>query len=136
MWCPLCGGRVDDDRAPQHETGDDMFEIGHVATSTYRGLMTHETIRSLVVASIREAQPDCVTCTYAPYCGIQPEHSYRIHGSIFGRMRESTLCAVHKGIQDWIFEKLREDDPTTVETLRRWTTVRERSHFVHESAAS
>jgi uncharacterized protein len=131
-------GRIftSDEGRMMHETGDDMFEIGHVATSTYRGLMTHETIRSLVVASIREAQPDCVTCTYAPYCGIQPEHSYRIHGSIFGRMRESTLCAVHKGIQDWIFEKLREDDPTTVETLRRWTTVRERSHFVHESAAS
>jgi hypothetical protein len=51
-------------------------------------------------------------------------------------MRESTLCAVHKGIQDFLFEKLGEGDPATVEILRRWTTVRERTHFLHASAAS
>ena len=119
-----------------HETGDDAFLIGDVRTATYRGLMRHETVRALVMASIREVQPDCVSCTYAPYCGIQPEHSYRTQGTIFGRMRESSLCSVHKGIQDFLFEKLREDDPQTVEILRRWTTVRERSHFLHTPAAS
>jgi hypothetical protein len=51
-------------------------------------------------------------------------------------MRESTLCSVHKGIQDYLFEKLREDDPATVAILRRWTTVRERTHFIQASAAS
>jgi uncharacterized protein len=81
-------------------------------------------------------QPDCASCTYAPYCGVQPEHNYRTQGSIFGRMRESTLCAVHKGIQDYLFNKLREDDEATVEILRRWTTVRERSHFIQASSAS
>jgi hypothetical protein len=89
-----------------------------------------------VLASIREAQPDCANCAYTPYCGIQPEHSYRTQGTIFGRMRESTLCAVHKGIQDFLFDKLRQDDPKTVEILRRWTTVRARTHFIHASSAS
>ena len=98
--------------------------------------MKHPTVRALAMASIRDAQPDCVDCTYAPYCGIQPEHNLRTQGSIFGRMRESTLCSVHKGIQDYLFEKLREDDPATVEILRRWTTVRERTHFIQASAAS
>jgi hypothetical protein len=51
-------------------------------------------------------------------------------------MRESTLCAVHKGIQDYLFGKLRENDEDTLSILRRWTTVRERSHFIHASAAS
>lgn len=37
---------------------------------------------------------------------------------------------------DWVFEKLRENDEDTVSILRRWTTVRERSHFIHASAAS
>jgi His-Xaa-Ser system radical SAM maturase HxsB len=118
------------------ETGEGMFHIGDVQTSKYRDLMKHPTVRALVMASIRDVQPDCASCTYATYCGIQPEHNFRSLGSIFGRMRESTLCSVHKGIQDYLFEKLREDDPATVETLRRWTTVRERSHFVHQSAAS
>lgn len=125
-----------DEGRMMHETGDDSFLLGDARTATYRGLMKHETVRALVVASIREVQPDCVSCAYAPYCGVQPEHSHRTQGTLFGRMRESTLCSVHKGIQDYLFEKLREDDPTTVEILRRWTTVRERTHFVHASAAS
>jgi His-Xaa-Ser system radical SAM maturase HxsB len=116
--------------------GESMFHIGDVYSSRYRDLMTHPTVRALVLASIREVQPDCVSCTYSPYCGIQPEHNLRTLGSIFGRMRESTLCSVHKGIQDYLFEKLREDDPITVEILRRWTTVRERTHFIQASAAS
>jgi uncharacterized protein len=116
--------------------GDAIFHIGDVFTSRYRDLMKHPTVRALVLASIREVQPDCTSCTYAPYCGIQPEHNLRTLGSIFGRMRESTLCSVHKGIQDYLFEKLREDDPATVEILRRWTTVRERTHFIQASAAS
>lgn len=119
-----------------HETGDSAFLIGDVRSASYRSLMKHETVRALVVASIREVQPDCVSCTYAPYCGVQPEHSYRTQGTIFGRMRESTVCSVHKGIQDFLFEKLREDDEKTTEILRRWTTVRERSHFLHTPAAS
>jgi uncharacterized protein len=116
--------------------GESMFHIGDVHTSRYRDLVTHPTVRALVLASLREAQPDCVSCTYATYCGIQPEHNLRTLGSIFGRMRESTLCSVHKGIQDFLFDKLREDDPVTVEILRRWTTVRERTHFIQASAAS
>jgi uncharacterized protein len=118
------------------ETGESMFHIGDVQTSKYRDLMKHPTVRALVLASIREVQPDCVNCTYSPYCGIQPEHNHRSLGSIFGRARESTICNVHKGIQDYLFEKLRENDPTTVEILRRWTTVRERTHFIQASAAS
>lgn len=118
------------------ETGESMFHIGDVQTSKYRDLMKHPTVRALVMASIREVQPDCVNCTYSPYCGIQPEHNHRSLGSIFGRARESTICSVHKGIQDYLFEKLRENDPATVEILRRWTTVRERTHFIQASAAS
>lgn len=118
------------------KAGDDFFAIGDVHTSTYRQLMTHETTRALTLASNLDAQPDCVNCTYNPYCGIVPEHSYRTQGTIWGRMRESSLCAVHKGIQDYLFDLLRRDDPQTLEILRRWTTTRERTHFVQQSSAS
>jgi radical SAM protein with 4Fe4S-binding SPASM domain len=119
-----------------HEMGDSIFQLGDYRTDKYRDIMKHEAVRSLIVASIREVQPDCTNCTYAPYCGIQPEHNFRSHGSIFGRMRESTLCSVHKGIQDFLFDKLRENDPETVGILQRWTTVRERTHFIQASSAS
>lgn len=118
------------------QMGDPFFLLGTVFDTTYRQLMTHPTTRALTLASNLDAQPDCVSCTYNPYCGIVPEHAYRTQGSIFGRMRESQMCAVHKGIQDYLFGKLRDDDPQTVETLRRWTTVRPRTHFVQATAAS
>lgn len=119
-----------------HESGDDTFKIGHVETSKYRELVTHEGVRAVLVASNLDGQPDCVTCTYSPYCGMKPEQAYVTQGSIHGRMRENTICAVHKGIQDYLFEKLASEDATTAEIFRRWTTVRERSHFVQAGAAA
>ncbi len=118
------------------ETGEEMFAIGHVDTASYRELVTHETVRALLVASNLDAQPDCVNCTYNPYCGVKPEHSYTTQGSIQGRTRESHICAVHKGIQDYLFEKLAGADGDTLEIFRRWTTVRERTHFLQAAAAS
>lgn len=111
-------------------TGDDTFLIGNVETSTYRDLVGHETVRALAIASNLDGQPDCVNCTYVPYCGIPPAHTYKTQGTIFGRMRESTLCSVHKGIQDYLFEKLATADDETLEILTRWTTIREREHFI------
>jgi radical SAM protein with 4Fe4S-binding SPASM domain len=116
-----------------HEMGDSTFLLGDV-TNSYRELMGHETVRALAIASNLDAQPDCVNCAYNPYCGVCPVHNHKTQGSIFGRMRESTLCAVHKGIQDYLFEKIGENDPQVMETFRRWTTVRERSHFQQSCA--
>ena len=116
-----------------HEMGDSTFLLGDVSTS-YRQLMGHETVRALAIASNLDAQPDCVNCTYQPYCGVCPVHNHRTQGSIFGRMRESTLCAVHKGIQDYLFEKIGSRDPEVFEILKRWTTVRDRSHFLQTCA--
>jgi His-Xaa-Ser system radical SAM maturase HxsB len=113
-----------------HETGDDAFLIGDVRTSSYREVVGHETIRALTLASNLDQQPDCVDCAYNPYCGTKPEQNYKSQGSIFGRMRESTLCAVHKGIQDYLFEKLASGDAGVLETFRRWTTIRPRTHFI------
>ncbi|HEY1691408.1 MAG TPA: His-Xaa-Ser system radical SAM maturase HxsB [Polyangiaceae bacterium] len=117
-----------------HEMGDSTFLIGDVGTSRYRELMGHETVRALAIASNLDAQPDCVNCTYQPYCGVCPVHSHKTQGSIFGRMRESSLCAVHKGIQDYLFEKIGSADRETLEVLQRWTTLRDRTHFLQTCA--
>lgn len=117
-----------------HEMGDSSFLIGDVATTSYRDLMGHETVRALAIASNLEAQPDCVNCTYQPYCGVCPVHNHKTQGTIFGRMRESSLCAVHKGIQDHLFAKLGGADAQTIEILQKWTTVRDRTHFLQTCA--
>lgn len=112
--------------------GDASFRIGDVKTSSYRELIGHETVRAIALASNLDAQPDCVNCAYNPYCGVCPVHNHKSQGNIFGRMRESALCAVYGGIQDYLFEKIGEGNPTTLETFKRWTTIRERSHFLQK----
>ncbi|AKF03208.1 His-Xaa-Ser system radical SAM maturase HxsB [Sandaracinus amylolyticus] len=119
-----------------HETGDDTFLLGHVNDATYRGLVGHETVRAVVLAGNLDARPDCVNCAYQPYCGVAPSHSHKTQGTIFGRMRESSVCAVHKGIQDYLFEKIADADPGTMEVFRRWTTNRPRAHFIQGTSSS
>jgi uncharacterized protein len=113
-----------------YEMGDDTFLIGDVRTSSYRDIVGHPTIRAMSLASNLDGQPDCVNCAYQPYCGTQPEHNHKTLGSMFGRMRESSMCAVHKGIQDYLFEKLGRADADTLDVLMRWTTIRPRDHFL------
>lgn len=117
-------------------SGDPMFRIGDLGRSRYREVVTHETVRALTVASNLDAQPDCVTCAYRPYCGVCPVYNYASQGGIHGRMRDSAWCRVHKGIQDYLFEKLIEGAPETTATFERWTTSRERTHYVHTGIAS
>jgi His-Xaa-Ser system radical SAM maturase HxsB len=126
-----------------HEMGDDTFLVGEVAQGgqdgadpdaafrkRYREVMSHETVRAMAVASNLDAQPDCVNCTYQPYCGVCPVHNHKTQGSIFGRMRESSLCAVHKGIQDYLFERIGTGGADVMHVFQRWTTVRDRTHFL------
>lgn len=130
-----------------HEMGDDTFLVGEVAEGgagegegdaqfrkRYREVMGHETVRAMALASNLDAQPDCVSCTYQPYCGVCPVHNHKTQGSIFGRMRESSLCAVHKGIQDYLFERIGLGGPDVTQVLQRWTTVRDRTHFLQTCA--
>jgi radical SAM protein with 4Fe4S-binding SPASM domain len=119
-----------------HEMGDDFFRLGDARETKYRDIQLHDTVRAMIAASNLDTQPDCASCVYNPYCGVCPVHNYETQGSLHGRMRESDWCAVHKGIQDYLFDKLGQDDPATVQALRRWTTVRERTHFLQSCAAS
>lgn len=121
-----------DEARMMHETGDDTFLLGRVGELTYEQMMTHPTVRALVLASNLNGRPDCVNCAYNPYCGVDAVHTYKTQGSLSGRMRESTVSAVHKGIMDYLFEKIREGDPETMEVFRRWTINRARDHFVQE----
>ena len=75
----------------------------------------------------------CVNCAYNPYCGVVPAHS---HKSVIpsSAEKESNLCAVHKGILDYLFEKIAAGDPTTMATLKRWTTIRVRDHCLQVPA--
>lgn len=119
-----------------HEHGDDAFLVAEdVRTAKYRDVVGHPTIRATVIASNLDGQPDCVTCAYNPYCGLQSAHNHKTLGTVFGRSRESRVCAVHKGIQDYLFEKLATADAETLDVMHRWTTTRPREHFLQRPDA-
>jgi uncharacterized protein len=118
-----------------YEMGDDSLQLGHVDRDRYRDLVGHETVRAAVLASNLDGQPDCVNCAYSPYCGTVPATNLKSQGSLFGRMRDNNICAVHKGIQDYLFEKLAEGKPHVLRAFERWTTHRPREHFVHDPAS-
>ena len=117
-----------------HEMGDDAFLLGDVEHDSWHEMIGSPTVRSLVMASTLDGQPGCSTCAYKPYCGVCPVISYAEHGSIHGRTLETSLCKKHMGIQDLLFRLLRDSDDATLNVLRRWTTVREQSHFIQDCA--
>jgi uncharacterized protein len=113
-------------------SGDEAFKLGTVFDTNYRKVVGHETVRAMTIATNLDQQPDCVNCAYNPYCGTNAAYNYKAQGSIFGRMRDNNVCSVHKGIQDYLFEKLAEGDPKVMQAFERWTTIRPREHFVQE----
>ncbi len=114
------------------DSGDRLFQIGHVRDAKYREMMGHPTVRALAIASNLDAQPGCARCVYKPYCGVCPVYNHASQGNLHGRMGDSRWCATHMGILDILFDKLMHGDEDTVRTLTRWTTVRPRTHYVHD----
>jgi len=117
-------------------TGDQTFKLGTVFDTNYRKVVGHETVRAMTIATNLDQQPDCVNCAYNPYCGTNAAYNYKAQGSIFGRMRDNNVCSVHKGIQDYLFEKLAAGDPKVMQAFERWTTIRPREHFVQDPKRS
>ncbi|NJK32288.1 MAG: His-Xaa-Ser system radical SAM maturase HxsB [Deltaproteobacteria bacterium] len=116
-------------------SGDETFKLGTVGTP-YRKIVGHETVRAMAIATNLDQQPDCVNCAYNPYCGTNAAYNFKAQGSIFGRMRDNNVCSVHKGIQDYLFERLAEGKPEVLAAFERWTTIRPREHFVQEPVVS
>ncbi len=109
--------------------GDDMFRIGSVEDS-YQDLMGNAATRALVMAGLNDGHPDCVSCTYKPWCGQQVEYNYKTQGSLHGHMRDSTWCKKHKSIFDYLMHKLEAADERDLEMFRLWTTNRTLDHFL------
>jgi His-Xaa-Ser system radical SAM maturase HxsB len=114
--------------------GDDFFVLGSVNSATYQRIVTHDTVKALLLGSMLQASPDCSVCVYNPYCGICPVHNYATQGNIHARMQDSSWCAILMGIQDLLFRKLRQADPQVMEVFRRWITTRPREHYLHLGA--
>ena len=114
-----CDGRVFSSDAGRRvaDYGDDLFLLGELRYHGYHDIVTHATVRALLLAGVLDGQPDCSSCAYKPFCGQVPAENYAEQGSIHGRMRDSAYCAEVKSIQDLLFARL---EGPAGDALRGW----------------
>jgi len=114
-------------------SGDEAFQLGHVAETSYDALMSGPGVRALVTASTVEALPGCASCAYNPFCGVCPVYNYATQGSIHGRMPGSDWCRKHMGVFDYLVRRLEGADEVERTMFGRWATNRRLDHFLHQS---
>lgn len=102
------------------ETGDESFKLGDVYTTTYNQLINNPITKTLCISSCLETIPGCQECAYSPYCGTCPIFNYVQGGSIFSLMPQNYKCKINKGIMDFIFEKIKNNDSTTLDIFNKW----------------
>jgi hypothetical protein len=105
------------------EVGENLFEIGQLRYNGYHDMMTHGTVRSLIVAGMLSAQPGWSECAYEPFCGISPSDRYAERGSIHGGLKEGALDQILVGAFDILFRTLREANDATRATFEAWAGV-------------
>ena len=104
--------------------GDEFFKIGDAASSTFRDLLDHPTVRASLLASSANAQPMCFQCAYNPFCSVLPVYNQGTQGGVFGRMPDNGWCEKMMGIFDVLFTRLQ--DPETRKVLESWLEYKDR----------
>lgn len=93
--------------------GDDTFLIGDIHKNSYKEIVSHDTVRSMCVASLLENLP-CDNCVYKPYCGVCPVINYALYGDIFVSLPFNEQCELHREMFDYLFIKLENKRIKTV----------------------
>ncbi len=85
--------------------GDDTFLIGNVNQNSYKEMISHDTVKSMCVASLLDNLP-CDNCVYKPYCGVCPVLNYALYGNVFNSLPNNEKCQLQQGMLDYLFGKL------------------------------
>jgi His-Xaa-Ser system radical SAM maturase HxsB len=101
------------------EMGDDAFELGHVATATYRSLMLSDKLVGLIASSMTQCAPECSDCVFEAHCGADPVYHYATQRDPVGIKPLSEFCARQKGVMTLLLDIL-DNSPEDAAILRRW----------------
>ncbi len=102
------------------EMGIDAFKVGNVFTDSYKDLIQSSACNVACKASVLESIPACCDCTYQPYCGICPAVNLALYNDVLPKAPEHYRCAINKGIFDYYFGLLYEQDPCIMDIIRGW----------------
>ena len=102
------------------EMGDQTFRLGNVFTNTYQEIYFGPTMQLIASAGVAETLPGCSDCPYVPYCGADPVRHYATQKDLIGKRSTSTFCQKYRGIFDYLFRRLGENDIQFEEVLWSW----------------
>ena len=97
---------------------DDAFMIGDVSKDKYQKIISNDKIKTMITASTLE-NLTCDYCVYKPYCGVCPVINYALYGNIFPQMPNTDWCKTHKGMLDYLFDKI-ENKKIKEEVFDKW----------------
>ena len=103
------------------EMGNEAFLLGNVYENEYKDLVGCGVCRTVCASSLLETIPSCCDCVYQPYCGVCPVVSFAICGDIIEKTPNSFRCQIYKGILDFLFELIQQDNLEIMEVLNKWS---------------
>lgn len=115
-----------------YQMGDDIFKLGEVGNMTLKDVVTHDTVKTLAMASTLDSLPGCATCAYKPWCGTCPVYNYGEQGNIFPQNSTNQRCKIYMGVQDRLMKHFVEGDTKTTDIFSRWVEVKDRPEYLHD----
>lgn len=115
-----------------YQMGDDIFKLGEIDNMTLKDVVTHETVKTLMMASTLDSIPGCATCAYKPWCGTCPVYNYGEQGNIFPQNSTNQRCRIYMGVQDRLMKYFVDNDTEVIDIFRRWVEVKERPEYLHD----
>lgn len=85
------------------ESGRRLFSLGPAGETRLSELAGLPAVRAALAAAEPENQPLCRSCAYAAFCALAASQSYAEQGTVWGRMPQSSACALVLGRLDAVF---------------------------------
>jgi len=104
--------------------GDKYFLLGNVNKKKYLEIFNGDKIQNIVKNSCVETLPQCSSCVYQAYCGVDPIRNYLERKDLVGHRPTSSFCKKHIGLFDILFRKIRNNNPEEMNVLWSWITNR------------
>lgn len=79
-----------------------------------------EKLMALNFHAMNEVHPECIHCTYGPFCGIDLVDDLSRYGSIDVPKSETVFCKRHIAVFDHIFQKIAERDRSWLDPMMSW----------------
>jgi His-Xaa-Ser system radical SAM maturase HxsB len=96
------------------------------------GEMRQEVISALNSNSMNEVHPDCIHCTYGPYCGIDLVDDLSRYGRVDLPKHETAFCKRNINLFDLLFSKILDRDRDWLDPMMSWAFRKEGSYAPYE----